>query len=352
MTKITRKPFGVTKDGKAVTLYTFSNTSGSEVSVCSYGGSIVSIKVPDREGNIADVALGYDDLEGYVSRENFFGAAVGRCCNRIGGSKFTLNGKAYHLYQNDGNNHLHGGLKGFDTVVWQCSVINKGGDDSLVLHHISPDGDENYPGNLDVTMTYTFNDKNELSLNYKAIGDADTICNLTNHTYFNLSGHDSGDILAQKVKIYAENFTESNSESIPTGKTISVEGTPMDFRDFHAVGERVDDDYYELGYAGGYDHNWVLDKGKGKLGICAEVCDKKSGRHLTCYTTSPCVQFYTGNYVSNSHGKNGFIYQKRAGLCLETQFAPDAINHPNFDSPILKAGEKYNETTVYKFDIK
>lgn len=353
MTKIVSKPFGTTTEGVPATLYIFTNRYGCEVSVCNYGGAIVSIKVPDRDGKFADIVLGYDDLEGYMSRKYFFGVAVGRCCNRISKGRFTLNGKSYQLNCNDGKNHLHGGLKGFDTVVWECEVKTSEQGDFLVLHHLSPDGDENYPGTLDVTMTYSFNNENELTLNYQAVSDKDTICNLTNHTYFNLAGHDSGSIINHEVKIYADTFTEANNESIPTGKIINVEGTPMDFHEFHTVSERIDADYYQLGFAGGYDHNWVLNKVGKHLGICAEMYDEKSGRHLTCITTNPCVQFYTGNYIAGDQkGKCGFTYGKRSGMCLETQFAPDAINQPAFVSSVLKANSKYDETTIFRFDVK
>lgn len=352
MTKITSKPFGKTKSGEPVTLYTFTSNNGCEVSVCSYGGTIVSIKVPDREGKLADVVLGYDDVSGYEAGRCFFGAAIGRCGNRIARGRFTLNGKEYRLACNDGRNHLHGGLKGFNAVVWDCEVKKNETGDCLVLHHTSPDGDENYPGNLDVTITYSFSDDNELRLRYEAKTDADTVCNLTNHSYFNLAGHDSGNILNHQVKIYADSFTPADNESIPTGEIRSVEGTPMDFRDFHVVGERIDADFDQLKYAGGYDHNWVLNKGAKKMGLCAELYDPKSGRHMVCETTLPCVQFYCGNFIAGERGKNGAVYNKRAGLCFETQFAPDAINKPNFDSPILRTGEKYDETTIYRFDVK
>lgn len=350
MTHITSKSFGKTNDGVPAELYTFKNSSGNEVSVCSYGGAIVSIKVPDRGGNLADVVLGYDDLKGYLTREYFYGAAIGRCGNRIDKGSFFLGGKRYQLNCNDGNNHLHGGYRGFDTYVWDCEIKKNKDGECLVLRHKSPDGDENYPGNLEVAITYSWNDKNELTLHYEAVSDADTVCNLTNHSYFNLAGHDSGKILDQEVKIYASRITEADKESIPTGKFLDVEGTPMDFRDFHTVGERINSDYCELKYGRGYDHNWVLDKGR-KMGICAEMYDKKSGRHLTCFSTCPCMQFYSGNFIAGDQkGKGGYIYQKRGGMCFETQFAPDAVNKPMFDSPVLKAGEKYSETTVYRFD--
>lgn len=352
MTEITAKPFGRKKHGGEVTLYTFKNEAGNEISVCSYGATVVSIKVPDRDGKKDDILLGYDDIEGYESRHYFFGASIGRCGNRIGRGRFVLNGKKYHLYRNDGHNHLHGGKFGFESKVWDCDVKKDEQGDYLELRYTSPDGEEHYPGTLKVKLTYRFSDDNEFSLRYEAQTDKDTICNLTNHSYFNLAGHKSGSICPQQVKIYAARFTEADNESIPTGKILDVEGTPMDFKDFHVVGDRIDSDYYELKYAGGYDHNWVLDKGH-KMGPAAEAWDKESGRHMTCSTTLPDMQFYCGNFIAGDQaGKDGFVYQKRAGMCFETQYAPDAVNKPQFESPVLKAGDKYDETTIYKFDIK
>ncbi|HEX2938103.1 MAG TPA: aldose epimerase family protein [Ruminiclostridium sp.] len=352
MTRITTKPFGKTKDGVPVTLFTFRNINGCEVSVISYGGSIVSLKVPDRGGKFDDIVLGYDNIEGYESRRYFFGAAIGRCGNRIGRGRFNLNGKDYQLNCNDGRNHLHGGNFGFDTKVWNCQVKSGASGDYLELRYTSPDGEENYPGNLSIKMTYSWNDENELTLRYEAQSDNDTICNLTNHSYFNLAGHKSGSILPQEVKIYASNITEADEESIPTGKLLKVEGTPMDFRQFHTVGESIESDFYQLKYAGGYDHNWVMDKGH-KMGVCAEAYDKNSGRLMTCSSTLPDMQFYCGNFITGDQkGKDGFVYEKRAGMCFETQYAPDAVNKPQFESSVLKAGEKYDETTVYRFDVK
>lgn len=353
MTHITSKPFGKTVEGVSVTLYVFTNAAGNEVAVCSYGGSIVSIKVPDRDGKLADVVLGYDDLTGYESRKFFYGASIGRCGNRINKGRFTLNGKQFELNCNEGNNHLHGGFKGFDTKVWDCTVLQDESGEYLSLHLESPDGDENYPGNLSVTMTYSFSNQNELKLQYTAVSDADTICNLTNHSYFNLAGHDSGSVLDQSIKIYADKFTEVDKESIPTGNTPDVAGTPLDFHDFHRIGERINANFDQLIYTGGYDHNWVLSKGIEKLSLCAELYDEKSGRHMSCYTTCPDLHFYTGNFINGSQkAKGGFTYLKRAGLCFESQFAPDAVNHPQWESPVLKAGRKYDETTIYKFDVK
>lgn len=354
MTNVTSKPFGKINDGEQATLYIMTNKSGCKVGVCNFGATIVSIKVPDRSGNFSDIVLGYDDVAGYKTRANFFGATVGRCCNRIGKARFTLNGKTYELAKNDGNNHLHAGPHGFESVNFDTTIRKNDNGQYLSFHHISPDGDQNYPGNLDVTVTFTLTDDNELIIHYTAVSDADTVCNLTNHSYFNLSGHDSGDILSQQVKIYADKYTPSDSESIPTGEVKSVEGTPMDFREFHKVGERIDSDFDQLNNAGGYDHNWVINKGKERLRPCAEMYDEKSGRHITFLTTTPCAQFYTGNYVSPEQpkGKGGAAYCRRSGMCMETQYAPDAINKPQFTSTILKAGKTFDETTVLKFDIK
>lgn len=354
MTNVTSKQFGTMKDGEQATLYIMTNKSGCKVSVCNYGATLVSVKVPDRMGNFADIVLGYDDVKGYETENNYFGATVGRCCNRIGKARFELNGKTYNLEKNDGNNHLHGGPNDFARAKFQTLIRKNDNSQYLSFHYISPDGEQNYPGNLDVTVSYTLTDTNELIIHYTAVSDADTVCNITNHSYFNLSGHDSGDILSQEVRIYADYFTPSDKESIPTGEIKSVMGTPMDFREFHKVGERIDADFDQLKNAGGYDHNFVINKGKERLSPCAEMYDEKSGRHITFLTTTPCAQFYTGNYVSpqQTAGKCGAVYPRRAGMCMETQYAPDAVNQPNFTSTVLKAGKTFDETTVIKFDIK
>lgn len=354
MTSVTYKPFGTTRDGKQAMIYEMINKQGSKVLVTDYGATIVSIKVPDKNGDFDDIVLGYDNIEDYMKRTNFYGATIGRCCNRIGKAQFIINGKTINVFKNDGSNHLHGGNVGFDSVLWETKIRKDDKGEYLAFYHISPDGDENYPGNLDVNVTMTWSDDNTLAIHYYAVSDKDTVCNLTNHTYFNLAGQASGDILSTEVKIYADKFTPSDSESIPTGEIKDVAGTPMDFRDFHTVGERINDDFVQLKNAGGYDHNWVLNKSEEKLKPCAEFYDKKSGRHMTCLTTLPCTQFYTGNYIlpDQPRGKGGVRYIKRAGMAVETQFAPDAINKKNFTSTLLKAGEKYDQTTVYRFDIK
>lgn len=353
MTKITVKPmFCKGPAGEDLPMYTFSNSKGMEIDVIPYGGDIVSIRVPDRDGNMGDVLLGYDG-ENYVNNARYRGQLIGRCGNRIGRGKFTLNGKSYQLNCNDGRNHLHGGNVGFNKKVWDCQIESAPQGDFLTLKYHSPDGEEFYPGNMDVTVTYSLTDKNEIVIRYQAVSDKDTLCNLTNHAYFNLRGHDTGDILDHEVKIYADYFTEADEESIPTGRVLAVDGTPMDFKQFHKVGERIDAQYTPVIYGKGYDHNWVLNKGDKVMGPCAEVYCEATGRLMRCFTTSPCVQFYTANFINGSTiGKGGYRYQKRAGLCLETQFAPDAANHPDWASPILRAGDLWDYTTIYEFSVK
>lgn len=348
MTRITRKPYGRTPAGQAVELFTLCNAAGSSVDIITYGARVAAIRVPDRAGNLADVVLGHDSLEGYLTRKAYFGAVVGRCANRIGGARFELGGRTVELAANEGKNHIHGGISGFDDKVWEAAVGTGPDGDRLILRLSSPDGEEHYPGNLSVSVTYAFSDQNELTLHYQAVCDADTVCNLTNHSYFNLGGYDSGDILAHRVRLHAERFTPSDVASIPTGEIREVAGTPMDFRQFYRVGERIDADYDQLRQAHGYDHNWII-SGEG-MRPCAEVVDDKSGRRLVCRTTSPCMQFYTGNYLGGLTGKGGLPFRPRTGLCLETQFAPDAIHHPDWHSPILRAGESFDQTTAFRFD--
>lgn len=354
MTNLTEKPFAVLEDGRTASLYTMQNDNGMQVSVTNFGGTIVSIKVPDRNGRFADVVLGYDDCAAYRARKNFFGALIGRCCNRIAKGRFTLNGKGYQLALNDnGKNHLHGGIKGFDQVVWNAEITAIDGGQALKLTYTSVDGEEQYPGNLLVSATYHLTEENALELHYSAVSDADTVCNLTNHSYFNLAGHDSGSVLDHQLKIHANCFNEADSESIPTGRILPVADTPMDFREFHRVGERIDADYRPLKFGGGYDHNWILKTPNGVMGLCAELYDEASGRHMTCETTLPGVQFYSGNFIDGSiSGKGGCTYAPRSALCLETQFAPDSVNHPEWENPILKAGKKYESVTIYRFDVK
>ena len=315
--------------------YTLTNNAGVEVSITNYGGAITSIKFPDRNGVFDDVVLGYDTLEEYMRNPRYFGALIGRFANRIARGKFSLNGVEYQLAQNNGANHLHGGVKGFDKRVWKASKTT----DGLHLEYFSKDGDENYPGNLTVAVDYSLNDQNELRIEYHATTDKDTIVNLTNHSYFNLAGHGHGTILDHELMLKADSFTPVSDDLIPTGEIRSVDGTRMDFRTGRVIGE------------GGYDHNFVLnDWDHGSLRSVARLRHPNSGRVMEVFTTQPGIQFYSGNFLDGSLiGKGGVAYPRYAALCLETQHFPDSPNHPNFPSTVLRAGESYDEVTIYKF---
>lgn len=349
MTKITKKPFGKTAAGADVQLFTLDNGTVS-VDITDFGGTVVAIRVPDKNGEIKDVALGYETVGEYETRGGFFGALIGRCGNRIEKGVFELNGKEYKLYCNDGNNHLHGGKVGFDHKIWNAEVADGKTGEELKLTLLSPDGEENYPGNLNVVVTYSLNDKNGLMIDYKAVSDRDTVCNLTNHTYFNLGGQDSGKtVLDHELKLYADKYTVGNDETIPNGIIADVVGTPYDFLDFHVIGERMFEDEPGLVSAGGYDHNWVLNSSDKEYAVAAEAVCPESGIHMTVYTDKPGIQLYCGNGVGEIAGKGGAAYQKHAGFCLETQFFPNAMKHKNFPSPVLKAGTIYSYTTEYRF---
>jgi aldose 1-epimerase len=349
---ISKRFSGKEKDGKSIDIYTFRNSMGSTVEITNFGGTILSLTVPDKEGKLEDVVLGFENLEDYYAQGPYFGAIIGRFANRIGKARFKLSGVEYKLTENDGTNQLHGGQKGFDKVVWEAEIVEKNNKEVLVLTYFSKDGEEGYPGNLTAKVTYTFTDDNELVIDYFAEADNDTVVNLTNHAYFNLSGHDSGNILSHRVMINAESITATDAESIPTGEIRKVEGTPMDFRTFKEVGRDINSDYDQLVLGKGYDHNWVLNVSGEKLEKAAEVVEDKSGRRLEVYTTKPGVQFYTGNYLNGTAiGKGGVPYEYRAGLCLETQYHPNSMNIESFKSPVLKAGEQYKHTTVYKFSL-
>lgn len=351
---IVRKAFGKTPEGKAVELYTLTNRNGMEASITTYGGIVVSLTAPDRNGQYADVVLGFDQLEGYLAGHPYFGALVGRYGNRIAKGKFTLDGKEYTLAVNNGENHLHGGLKGFDKAVWQArGSINKTGV-KLALNYTSADGEEGYPGNLAVEVAYTLTDNNELKIEYSATTDKPTPVNLTNHSYFNLAGQGSGDILGHELMIAADRFTPVDKGLIPTGELRPVEGTPFDFRKPTAIGARIEQDDEQLKFGGGYDHNFVLTKRQeGALELAASVYEPKSGRLMEVSTTEPGIQFYCGNFLDGKNvGKGGKVYNFRNGLCLETQHFPDSPNKPQFPSVILKPGKKYATTTVYKFSAK
>jgi len=347
---IKKDAFGVTSDGKAVDLYTLSNGSGTEVRVTNYGGIIVSLIVPDRNGNLADIVLGYEDLKGYFNNKAYFGALIGRYGNRIAGGKFKLDGKEYTLAKNNGPNSLHGGLKGFNQVVWEANGAQTSRGATLTLRYISKDGEEGYPGTLTVEVTYTLTAANELLLEYTARTDRATPVNLTQHTYFNLQGEGNGDILGHEVMISADRFTPVDKDLIPTGKLHPVKGSPFDFISPTTIGSRINGNYDQLSLGRGYDHNLVLNRSGNELELAARVHEPKSGRILEVYTTEPAVQFYTGNFLDGTIiGKNNHAYQQHAGFCLETQHYPDSPNHPSFPSTILRPGDVFHSRTTFKF---
>lgn len=340
-------PFGVMPDGTPVEEVAL--TCGAlSCRVITYGGAIRALTVPDRTGAPVDVALGFDSLEDYLAQDKYMGALVGRYANRIGGSWFTLDGRTYPLYANNGRNHLHGGRVGFDKRVWRVAERS---DDRLTLTLFSPDGEEGYPGDLDVRVTYRLTGEG-LTLDYRAVTSRDTVCSLTNHAYFNLSGHGAGPVDDHRVQLFAGRYTPTDPESIPTGEIAPVEGTPMDLREPVRVGDRADAPFPQLAQARGFDHNWVVDGAPGTLRPAGTVYAPDTGIRLEVDTTMPGVQFYTGNFLAGCPiGKGGAHYGDRSGLCLETQFFPDAPNRPGFPSPVLRPGEEYRHMTCYRFSV-
>ena len=345
MNTIHKDRFGRTPEGNPIDLYTLKNANGLSASVTNLGCAVVSLLVPDKAGRMDDVVLGYSSGEEYCTQSAFLGVVAGRFANRIGKGKFELNGKTYTLAVNNMSNHLHGGNVGFDKKLWNAAVEG----DKLVLSYRSPDGEEGYPGNLDTKVTYALSDDNALEIAYEAVSDADTVVNLTNHSYFNLAGHKAGRAVDQYLKIYADRYLECDSETLPTGAIFTVEGTPMDFRDFVRIGERIDFDCEQLRFGGGYDHNWIVRKDEGGLSLAAELSDKQSSRLMQVYSTKPGIQFYSGNFLDGVAGKDGARYNRRDGICLETQHYPDSINQKHFPSPVLRAGERYSHKTIYRF---
>ncbi|HQU73581.1 MAG TPA: aldose epimerase family protein [Calditrichia bacterium] len=346
--------YGQMPDGRAVSLYTLTNKSGVEMTVTDYGGIIVSLKVPDRNGNMGDVVLGYDKLDSYLEDTPYLGAIIGRYGNRIGMGKFSLDGTEYTLATNNGANHLHGGEKGFDKVLWKGEPFKNDNGVGIVFTYTSKDGEEGYPGNLAVKVTYTLGNDNSLRFDYEATTDKTTVCNLTQHSYFNLAGHDSGTILNQELMIKSDYYTPVDDGLIPTGELRPVAGTPFDFNQPTQIGARITDENQQLTYGLGYDHNWVLKREKdGDLELAATLFDSGSGRLMEVWTEEPGLQFYSGNFLDGSHiGKGGKAYQHRTGLCLETQHYPDSPNQPDFPSVTLQPGETYQTTTVYKFKTR
>jgi aldose 1-epimerase len=342
--------FGKTADGSTVKEFTLTNKQGAIVKLISRGATLSEWHVPDKEGKTVDVVFGFDDVAGYESKANgYFGTTTGRVANRIAGGTFTLDGKEYKLAQNDGPNTLHGGLnRSLDKVVWDGKPFENASGQGVVFTYTSPDGEEGFPGNLKIKVTYTLNDKNELRIDYEATTDKATPINLTNHAYFNLSGAGAPTILDHELMLNADHYTPVDDTLIPTGEIAPVAGTPFDFREFHKIGERVDQLNDKPGK--GYDHNFVLNKKKGSndLTLVAKVREPKSGRILTVSTTEPGVQFYGGNFLDGAKGKDGQKYAYRSGFCLETQHFPDSIHHPSFPSAVLRPGEKYTQTCVYQ----
>ena len=340
--------FGKTPGGQTIQLCTLTNTKGLRARIMNYGATLVSLEVPDRDGNLADVTLGFDTLDGYLGAHPYFGVTVGRYANRIGAAKFVLGGAEYKLAANDGANHLHGGTKGFDKVVWKIEDMAAGGGQAYVrLSYISEDGEEGYPGNLACSVTYALTEDNELKISYEAETDKLTVVNLTNHSYFNLAGQGNGDILDHVIAIGADKFTPVDEGLIPTGEIKDVKGSPMDFTTPMAIGSRI------AQVPGGYDHNYVLNSGSGSMGPAASLYEPTSGRVMEVLTTEPGIQFYTGNFLDGSiTGKSGKVYEKHYGFCLETQHFPDSPNKPDFPSVVLNPGQKYTTASIYKFSTR
>lgn len=348
--KQTKTSFGTTSDGKNATLYTFTNNNGMSVSFTDYGANIVSIIVPDKNGNFKDVALGFDSVTGYEKNGPGYGSFIGRYANRIANATFTLNGKTYSLEKNDGQNCLHGGFRGYNTYMYESEISDTKNDISIEFSRLSPDMEQGFPGNLSISVTYTLTEDNELFIEYYAVCDQDTILNLTNHSYFNLAGQDSGTAMNHLLRIDADFFTPTNRALIPTGELLDVTGTPMDFRTPKVIGKEIDSDFEQLKIAGGYDHNYVLNTDRDEPSCVAELIDEASGRRMEVFTDLPGMQFYAGNFIGgNLSGKGGKVYQRRDGVCFESQFYPNSCNTPSFPDSLLKAGDEYESVTIYRF---
>lgn len=350
--KMQKNAFGKTAEGQSVDLYVLTNKNGVEAAITNYGGTVVSLKVPDVNGKLDDVLLGYDKVTDYAAGKSYFGAIIGRYGNRIAHGKFSIGSATYTLPKNDGDNTLHGGLVGFNKRLWAAKDVSGGDGEVLELTYVSKDGEEGFPGNLSSKVVYTLTDQNELKIEYSATTDKETVVNLTNHAYFNLAGQGNGDILQHRLQIHASRFTPVDAGLIPTGELRDVKGTPFDFQVPVAIGDRIDQDEEQIKLGKGYDHNFVLDRrvAVGPLALAATVHDPKSGRVMQVWTTEPGIQFYTGNFLDGTGtGKGGKPYGRRTAFCLETQHYPDSPNHPAFPTTLLKPGEQYRTTTVYKF---
>lgn len=348
-----REQFGMLPDGTPIDVITLTNLHAMEVRAITYGGIITALRVPDRNGDLADVVLGHDDLAAYLAASPYFGAIVGRYANRIANGRFALDGHSYQLAVNNGQNHLHGGLRGFDKVVWSADPFVKPGSVGVVFRYTSPDGEEGYPGRLDVKVTYTLTDRNELAVDYHATTDRPTPINLTQHSYFNLAGEGRGSVLEHVLVIHADSFTPVDSTLIPTGEIVPVAGTPLDFTAPTSIGERIEQPDRQLAYGHGYDHNFVLNRTGPGLVLAVEVYEPTTGRTMDVYTTEPGLQLYTGNFLDGTiTGKAGHVYGRHAGFSLETQHFPDSPNHAEFPSSVLRPGAVYDSRTVFAFGIK
>ena len=344
--------FGETPQGQQVDKYTLTNEHGVSASFTNLGGTWISMLVPDRNGQVADVVLGYDSLEGYLKNPAHFGAVIGRNANRIGGAAFSLNGEDYPLSDNDGGNNLHSGPDFYHGRIWEVELDESSLGSRVSFSLFSPDGDQGFPGNAQITVSYTLTQDDAVVIDYHMISDADTVAHFTNHSYFNLAGHDSGNIGGQKLKLYAKAFTPlAPKDSIPTGEICSVEGTPFDFTDFKEIGRDIEASDKQITYAKGYDHNFVLEN-QGELKLMAEAECEETGIHLYAYTDRPGVQLYTGNFIHEHMGKQGAFYGERHGFCLESQYYPDAFRHPDFQKPLILAGEAYKAHTVFRLKLK
>lgn len=350
---VSEKRFGVLKTGEEVKIFHLENQSGAYAEVINFGAILVKVCVPDKDGKLTDVVLGYDDVASYEVNGCFFGATIGRSGNRIGGAKFTINGKEVTLAQNENDNNLHSGPNGFEKKLWEAAEISQE-KNSVAFHRISPDGENGYPGEFDIYVTYEFTEENELKIHYQGTSDMPTVANMTNHSYFNLSGEGSETAMDQYLTIHAAYYTPvADSHSIPTGEYAEVAGTPMDFTTEKTIGERINAEFDQLQFTGGYDHNYVTDDyEKGVVRLIASAHSKQTKIAMDVKSDCPCVQFYAGNFIEDEHGKNGHVYGKRAGFCLETQVEPNAVNEERFHSPILEKGEQYDSLTSYHFYIK